>query len=38
MIDAGTVSAIFGALIGAWMLGFGVGKAVAWIRNIASVA
>lgn len=38
MIDAATVASVFGVLMGAWGLGFGVGKAVAWTRKIADVA
>lgn len=38
MIDAAAVAQIFGALMGCWALGFGVGKSVAWTKKIASVA
>jgi len=37
-IDAATVAAVIGSLMTAWILGFGLGKAVAWMRRIASVA
>ncbi len=37
MIDAQAISEIFGALLGCWALGYGVGKAVAWTRQIVNV-
>lgn len=37
-IDAAAVATIVGACMTAWALGFGLGKAVAWTRRIASVA
>jgi hypothetical protein len=37
-ITAEASAAIFAAVMGCWALGFGVGKAVAWTRKIASVA
>ena len=38
MIDAAAIAQIFAVLMGSWGLGFGVGKAVAWVRKIAAVA
>jgi hypothetical protein len=37
-IDTAAVAAIFGALMGFWALGYGVGCAVAWTRRIRDVA
>lgn len=38
MIDAATVTKIFAVLMGCWALGFGVGKAVAYVRAIGNAA
>jgi len=38
VIDAATVTKIFAVLMGCWALGFGVGKAVAYVRAIANAA
>lgn len=37
MISALVVAKIFAIYAGCWALGFGVGKAVAWTRKIASI-
>lgn len=38
MIDADTVAKIFATYMGLWAMGFGVGKAVAFVRALRSVA
>lgn len=38
MIDPQTVAWIIGTVMGCWLSGFGIGKAVAWTRAIRSVA
>lgn len=38
MIDAVTVTKIFATLMGCWALGYGMGKAVAYVRALANVA
>jgi hypothetical protein len=38
VIDAVAVAKIFAALMGCWALGFGMGKAVAYVRAIANAA
>lgn len=38
MIDAASIAKVFTVLMGLWAMGFGIGKAVAWIRKIADVA
>lgn len=38
MIDAVAVAKIVSTLMGCWALGFGIGKAVAWVRHIQHVA
>ena len=38
MIDTIAISQIIATLMGCWALGFGVGKSVAWVRAIRSVA
>ena len=37
MIDSVSVTQIISGLMLCWILGFGVGKAVAWTRKIADV-
>jgi hypothetical protein len=38
VIDPVTIAKIFATLMGCWALGFGMGKAVAYVRAIANVA
>lgn len=38
VIDELTVIKIFAVYAGCWALGFGMGKAVAWTKKIASIA
>lgn len=38
MIDAIAIAKIFATLMGCWALGYGIGKAVAWVRHIQNVA
>lgn len=38
MIDAVVIAKIFATYMGVWALGYGVGKAVAWVRALGSVA
>lgn len=38
VIDELTVLKIFAVYAGCWALGFGMGKAVAWTKKIASIA
>lgn len=38
LIDAAAVAKIVATLMGCWASGFGVGKAVAWVRALSGVA
>lgn len=38
MIDAASVLKVFTVLMGVWGMGYGVGKSVAWVRHIRTVA
>jgi hypothetical protein len=38
VIDAASIAQIFGAFMGLWAMGYGIGKSVAWVRHIQNVA
>jgi hypothetical protein len=38
VIDAESIARIFGLFMGLWAMGYGIGKAIAWVRHIQNVA